>query len=177
MLRFNSQLIFIASKRDYDDENLSSGLWGAVRTDILRILSLLFITYYIQSNSFHCFEFYSEQKGAFPDLMATSGDYLRVWRVGDTETRLECLLNNVRVSADILNDLKSCHECSEVLVQFYLFSLPIQISKCWNCVETRFVHAMELWLQIDSALLKFSYVIHIALIRCRVDRSWMLENR
>lgn len=34
------------------------------------------------------------QKGAFPDLMATSGDYLRVWRVGDSETRLECLLNN-----------------------------------------------------------------------------------
>ena len=27
--------------------------------------------------------------------MATSGDYLRVWRVGDSETRLECLLNNV----------------------------------------------------------------------------------
>jgi len=36
------------------------------------------------------------QKGVFPDLLATSGDYLRVWRVGDTETRLECLLNNVR---------------------------------------------------------------------------------
>ena len=35
------------------------------------------------------------QKGVFPDLLATSGDYLRVWRVGDTETRLECLLNNV----------------------------------------------------------------------------------
>lgn len=35
------------------------------------------------------------QKGVFPDLMATSGDYLRVWRVGDSETRLECLLNNV----------------------------------------------------------------------------------
>jgi len=37
------------------------------------------------------------QKGVFPDLLATSGDYLRVWRVtGETETRLECLLNNVR---------------------------------------------------------------------------------
>lgn len=36
------------------------------------------------------------QKGVFPDLLATSGDYLRVWRVlGETETRLECLLNNV----------------------------------------------------------------------------------
>jgi len=36
------------------------------------------------------------QKGVFPDLLATSGDYLRVWRVtSETETRLECLLNNV----------------------------------------------------------------------------------
>ena len=38
------------------------------------------------------------QKGVFPDLLATSGDYLRVWRVGDTETRLECLLNNVSIN-------------------------------------------------------------------------------
>ncbi|CAF4365922.1 unnamed protein product, partial [Rotaria sordida] len=35
-------------------------------------------------------------KGAFPDLLATSGDYLRVWQTGDSGTRLECLLNNVR---------------------------------------------------------------------------------
>ncbi|XP_076471078.1 DDB1- and CUL4-associated factor 7-like [Babylonia areolata] len=35
-----------------------------------------------------------DPNGALPDLMATSGDYLRVWRVGDSETRLECLLNN-----------------------------------------------------------------------------------
>ena len=26
--------------------------------------------------------------------LATSGDYLRVWRAGEPETRLECLLNN-----------------------------------------------------------------------------------
>ncbi len=38
------------------------------------------------------------QKGAFPDLLATSGDYLRVWQTGDSGTRLECLLNNVRSS-------------------------------------------------------------------------------
>ncbi|KAL1466630.1 hypothetical protein MTO96_042605 [Rhipicephalus appendiculatus] len=31
--------------------------------------------------------------GVFPDLLATSGDYLRVWRAGE-DTRLECLLNN-----------------------------------------------------------------------------------
>lgn len=37
----------------------------------------------------------SLQKGNYPDLLATSGDYLRVWRVSDNESRLECLLNNV----------------------------------------------------------------------------------
>uniref|UniRef100_A0AAY5KD04 DDB1 and CUL4 associated factor 7 n=1 Tax=Esox lucius TaxID=8010 RepID=A0AAY5KD04_ESOLU len=35
-----------------------------------------------------------DSKGVYPDLLATSGDYLRIWRVSDTETRLECLLNN-----------------------------------------------------------------------------------
>lgn len=34
-----------------------------------------------------------DTKGVFPDLLATSGDYLRVWRAAE-ETRLECLLNN-----------------------------------------------------------------------------------
>ena len=29
-----------------------------------------------------------------PFQLATSGDYLRVWRAGEPETRLECLLNN-----------------------------------------------------------------------------------
>lgn len=35
-----------------------------------------------------------DTKGAFPDLLATSGDYLRVWQTSDSGTRLECLLNN-----------------------------------------------------------------------------------
>lgn len=39
--------------------------------------------------------FLSIQKGGYPDLLATSGDYLRVWRVSENESRLECLLNNV----------------------------------------------------------------------------------
>ena len=43
----------------------------------------------IFSNSFHIF-----LSGVYPDLLATSGDYLRVWRAGEPETRLECLLNN-----------------------------------------------------------------------------------
>ena len=36
-----------------------------------------------------------QQKGVFPDLLATSGDYLRIWKAGEPDTRLECLLNNV----------------------------------------------------------------------------------
>ena len=35
-----------------------------------------------------------DTKGTYPDLLATSGDYLRVWRAGEPETRQECLLNN-----------------------------------------------------------------------------------
>jgi len=35
-----------------------------------------------------------DNKGIFPDLLATSGDYLRVWRAADSEIKLECLLNN-----------------------------------------------------------------------------------
>lgn len=38
--------------------------------------------------SYKCFS------ALFPDLLATSGDYLRVWRAAEPETRLECVLNN-----------------------------------------------------------------------------------
>lgn len=42
--------------------------------------------------------YYPFQKGQFTDLLATSGDYLRVWRAGEPETRLECVLNNVSIN-------------------------------------------------------------------------------
>ncbi|XP_047124721.1 DDB1- and CUL4-associated factor 7 [Hydra vulgaris] len=35
-----------------------------------------------------------DDKGHYPDLVATSGDYLRIWRVANGEVRLEALLNN-----------------------------------------------------------------------------------
>ncbi|CAF4542394.1 unnamed protein product, partial [Rotaria sp. Silwood2] len=35
-----------------------------------------------------------DTKGTLPDLLATSGDYLRIWQTSDNGTRLECLLNN-----------------------------------------------------------------------------------
>uniref|UniRef100_A0A8R1HSK4 WD_REPEATS_REGION domain-containing protein n=1 Tax=Caenorhabditis japonica TaxID=281687 RepID=A0A8R1HSK4_CAEJA len=40
-----------------------------------------------------------DQKGNFPDLLATSGDYLRLWRVGtDNTARIESLLNTNRTA-------------------------------------------------------------------------------
>ena len=33
-----------------------------------------------------------------PDLVATTGDYLRIWRVGEGKTSLECLLNSNKTS-------------------------------------------------------------------------------
>uniref|UniRef100_A0A1B6M5H7 DDB1- and CUL4-associated factor 7 n=1 Tax=Graphocephala atropunctata TaxID=36148 RepID=A0A1B6M5H7_9HEMI len=33
-------------------------------------------------------------KGLFPDLLSTSGDYLRIWQAGEGETKLHCVLNN-----------------------------------------------------------------------------------
>lgn len=48
------------------------------------------------------------QKGVYPDLLATSGDYLRVWKCNsDSETRLETLLNNVSTYFNI-NLIKIC---------------------------------------------------------------------
>jgi len=35
-----------------------------------------------------------DQTGQLPDLVATSGDYLRLWRVTDSDVRQECMLNN-----------------------------------------------------------------------------------
>lgn len=36
-----------------------------------------------------------DQTGARRDLLATTGDYLRLWSFSDNTPRLECLLNNV----------------------------------------------------------------------------------
>jgi WD repeat-containing protein 68 len=41
-----------------------------------------------------------DSKGIFPDLLATSGDYLRIWRAGEPETRMECVLNNNKNSGE-----------------------------------------------------------------------------
>ncbi len=54
--------------------------------------------------------FCNSQKGVFPDLLATSGDYLRVWRAGDSDTRLECLLNNVSDGRKITKSSKELYE-------------------------------------------------------------------
>ena len=50
-----------------------------------------------------------------PDLVATTGDYLRIWQLTEEGTTLQKLLNNVRSSADSqvlllakLSDLSCC---------------------------------------------------------------------
>lgn len=60
-----------------------------------------------------------KQKGGYPDLVATSGDYLRVWRVSDSEVRLECLLNNVRILSFL------CYQIDKVLFELYTNCLVI----------------------------------------------------
>lgn len=60
-----------------------------------------------------------QQKGGYPDLVATSGDYLRVWRVSDSEVRLECLLNNVRILSFL------CYQIEKVLFELYTNCLVI----------------------------------------------------
>ncbi len=39
-----------------------------------------------------------DTKGTWPDLLATSGDYLRIWKVSDNPTKPECTLNNNQAS-------------------------------------------------------------------------------
>lgn len=66
-----------------------------------------------------------QQKGGYPDLVATSGDYLRVWRVSDSEVRLECLLNNVRILSFL------CYQIDKVLFELYTGGhWSLQTCKC-----------------------------------------------
>lgn len=44
-----------------------------------------------------------DSRSVLPDLLATSGDYLRIWRVADNGATMESLLNNVSLYFSILN--------------------------------------------------------------------------
>ena len=48
-----------------------------------------------------------DQTAQLPDLVATSGDYLRLWRVNESQVRQECMLNNV--SSRIASSSLSIH--------------------------------------------------------------------
>ena len=39
---------------------------------------------------------YQDKEGSRPDLLATTGEFLRIWQVGEEGVTLERLLNNVR---------------------------------------------------------------------------------
>ena len=42
--------------------------------------------------------FIPDKEGNCPDLVATTGDYLRIWQLTEEGTTLQKLLNNVRLS-------------------------------------------------------------------------------
>ena len=44
--------------------------------------------------------FVPDKEGAQPDLLATTGDYLRIWKVTEDGVQLNKLLNNVRLLGD-----------------------------------------------------------------------------
>jgi len=63
-----------------------------------------------------------DSKGIYPDLLATSGDYLRVWRAGEPETKLECLLNNNK-NSDFCAPLTSFDWNEVILISFKSLSV------------------------------------------------------
>ena len=40
--------------------------------------------------------FIPDKEGSRPDLLATTGDFLRIWQVGEDSVQMHKLLNNVR---------------------------------------------------------------------------------
>ena len=72
------------------------------------------------------------QKAIYPDLVATSGDYLRVWRVSDSDVRLECLLNNVSTNlrtngkhltivCSVIKEFKSLRSWQQQKINLYVY--------------------------------------------------------
>lgn len=47
--------------------------------------------------------FMPDKEGAQPDLLATTGDYLRIWKVEEDGVQLHKLLNNVRLRPSVSN--------------------------------------------------------------------------
>jgi len=56
----------------------------------------------------------SPQTGSPADLLATSGDYLRIWRVFNNEARQEFLLNSV-------GEFKEVYNCTFSAVKLLIF--------------------------------------------------------
>ena len=91
--------------------------------------------------------------GIFPDLLATSGDYLRVWRAGEPDTRLECLLNNNKNSD---------------------FCAPLT-SFDWNEVSSFNVTPPSTYLPWRSTCLRAVYPMNILIFPCRlIQIFWAL---
>ena len=50
-----------------------------------------------------------DQTGQYTDLVATAGDYLRLWRCTDSEVRQECMLNNVSLAVVVFYSFLFVH--------------------------------------------------------------------
>ncbi len=55
--------------------------------------------------------FIPDKEGTRPDLLATTGEFLRIWHVGDDGVTLERLLNNVRAHMPTCRD-HGLHGCA-----------------------------------------------------------------
>jgi WD repeat-containing protein 68 len=55
-----------------------------------------------------------DPKGVFPDLLATSGDFLRVWRAYEKDTLIECVLNNSIKAKDGLSAPLTSFDWNEI---------------------------------------------------------------
>lgn len=79
-----------------------------------------------------------QQKGVYPDLVATSGDYLRVWRVSDSDVRLECLLNNVRQWSHL--DFKILYQYIVPTILTMRCKIWVSYNPWYQCLAPRHFH-------------------------------------
>ena len=55
--------------------------------------------------------FMPDKEGAQPDLLATTGDFLRIWQLGDDGVSLVKLLSNVRELKCLAQNLSELNRC------------------------------------------------------------------
>ena len=59
--------------------------------------------------------FIPDKENSRPDLLATTGDFLRIWQVSDDGVQLHKLLNNVRTQPALFHRFLRCQPCAQTL--------------------------------------------------------------